>query len=69
MSVVLILDFLLAKKWLILEPSLPQSLKTIYRVLKFVANMKRCFELLHVKASGLFHIQFFVVWYGLDCLV
>ena len=40
MSVVLILDFLLAKKWLILEPSSPQSLKTIYRVLKFAAKHK-----------------------------
>ncbi len=40
MSVVLILDFFLAKKWLILEPSSPQSLKIIYRVLKFAAKHK-----------------------------
>ena len=40
MSVVLILDFLLAKKWLIIEPKSPQSLKTIYRVLKFAAKHK-----------------------------
>ena len=39
-SVVLILDFLLAKKWLIIEPKSPQSLKTIYRVLKFAAKHK-----------------------------
>ena len=40
MSVVLILDFLLAKKWLIIEPKSPQSLKTIYKVLKFAAKHK-----------------------------
>ncbi len=40
MSVVLILDFLLTKKWLIIEPKSPQSLKTIYRVLKFAAKHK-----------------------------
>ena len=40
MSVVLILDFLLAKKWLIIEPKSPQSLKTIYHVLKFAAKHK-----------------------------
>ncbi len=40
MSVVLILDFLLAKKWLIIEPKSPQSLKTIYQVLKFAAKHK-----------------------------
>ena len=40
MSVVLILDFLLSKKWLIIEPKSPQSLKTIYRVLKFAAKHK-----------------------------
>ncbi len=40
MSVVLILDFLLAKTWLIIEPKSPQSLKTIYRVLKFAAKHK-----------------------------
>ena len=39
-SAVLILDFLLAKKWLIIEPKSPQSLKTIYRVLKFAAKHK-----------------------------
>ncbi len=40
MSVVLIFDFLLAKKWLVIEPKSPQSLKTIYRVLKFAAKHK-----------------------------
>ncbi len=40
MSIVLVLDFLLAKKWLIIEPKSPQSLKTIYRVLKFAAKHK-----------------------------
>ena len=40
MSVVLILDFLLAKKWLIIEPKSPQSLTTIYQVLKFAAKHK-----------------------------
>ncbi len=40
MSVVLILDFLLSKKWLIIEPKSPQSLKTIYRVLKFAVKHK-----------------------------
>ncbi len=40
MSVVLILDFLLAKKWLIIEPKSPQSLKTMYHVLKFAAKHK-----------------------------
>ena len=40
MSIVLILDFLLAKKWLIIEPKSPQSLKTIYRVLKFTFKHK-----------------------------
>ncbi len=40
MSVVLILDFLLTKNWLILEPKSPQSLKTIYRVLKFAVKHK-----------------------------
>ncbi len=40
MSVVLVLDFLLAKKWLLMEPKSPQSLNTIYRVLKFAAKHK-----------------------------
>ena len=40
MSVVLILDFLLAKKWLIIEPKSPQSLKTIYCILKFAVKHK-----------------------------
>ena len=40
MSVVLILDFLLTKKWLIIEPKSSQSLKTIYCVLKFAAKHK-----------------------------
>ncbi len=37
---VLILDFLLAKKWLIIEPKSPQSLKIIYHVLKFAVKYK-----------------------------
>ena len=37
-GLVLISDFLLSKKWLIFEPKSPQSLKTMYRVLKFVAK-------------------------------
>ena len=40
MSIVLILDFLLAKKWLIIEPKSPQSLKNIYQVLNFAAKHK-----------------------------
>ncbi len=32
--------FLLAPKWLIIEPKSPQSLKTIYQVLKFAAKHK-----------------------------
>ena len=32
--------FLLAPKWLIIEPKCPQSLKTIYQVLKFAAKHK-----------------------------
>ena len=32
--------FLLAPKWLIIEPNCPQSLKTIYQVLKFAAKHK-----------------------------
>ncbi len=39
-SVVLVLDFLLANNWLIIEPKSPQSLKTIYHVLKFAAKHK-----------------------------
>ena len=35
-----ILNFLLSPKWLIIEPKSPQSLKTIYRVLKFAAKHK-----------------------------
>ena len=33
-------DFLLARKWLIFESSSPQSLRNIYRVLKFAAKHK-----------------------------
>ena len=33
-------SFLLAPKWLIIEPKCPQSLKTIYQVLKFAAKHK-----------------------------
>ena len=40
MSVVLILNFLFSPKWLIIEPKSPQSLKTIYRVLKFAVQHK-----------------------------
>ncbi len=32
--------FLIAPKWLTIEPNCPQSLKTIYRVLKFAAKHK-----------------------------
>ncbi len=40
MSIVLISDFFLTPKWLIIEPKCPQSIKTIYRVLKFAAKHK-----------------------------
>ena len=40
MSVVLLLDFILAKKWLIIEPKSSQSLKTVYKVIKFAAKYK-----------------------------
>ena len=40
MAVVLCLDFLLSPKWLIIEPKSPQSLKLIFRVLKFAAKHK-----------------------------
>ena len=36
----LLIDFIFAKKWLIFEPKTPQSLKTIYKVLKFAAKHK-----------------------------
>ncbi len=39
-SCVLISDFCLTKKWLIIEPQCPNSLKTIYRVLKFASKHK-----------------------------
>ena len=39
-ALVLISNFFLSKKWLIIEPKSPQSLKTIYRVLKFAAKHK-----------------------------
>ena len=38
MSVVLVTMFLISHKWLIIEPESPQSIKTIYRVLKFAAK-------------------------------
>ena len=38
MSIVLASSFLLSPKWLIIEPKSPQSLKTIYQVLKFAAK-------------------------------
>ncbi len=34
-SIILVSDQLLSKKWLIIEPKSPQSLKTIYQVLRF----------------------------------
>ena len=40
MSLVLISNFLFSPKWLIIEPKSLQSLKTIYRVLKFAAKHK-----------------------------
>ena len=40
MSIVCCTIFLLAPKWLIIEPKSPQSLKTIYQVLKFAAKHK-----------------------------
>ena len=40
MSIVLISDFFLSPKWLIIEPKSPQSIKMIYRVLKFAAKHK-----------------------------
>ena len=39
-GVVLISNFLFTPKWLIIEPNSPQSLKTIYKVLKFAAKHK-----------------------------
>ena len=39
-SLSLILDFIFTKKWLIIEPNSPHSLRTIYQVLKFAANHK-----------------------------
>ena len=40
MSIVLISNFFCKPKWLIIEPKSPQSLTTIYRVLKFAAKHK-----------------------------
>ena len=40
MSIVCCTIFLLAPKWLTIEPKSPQSLKTIYQVLKFAAKHK-----------------------------
>ena len=40
MAIVLCSDFLLSPKWLIKEPKSPQSLKLIFRVLKFAAKHK-----------------------------
>ena len=40
MSVLCCSLFLVAPKWLIIEPNCPQSLKTIYQVLKFAAKHK-----------------------------
>ena len=40
MSVVLILNFLFSPKWLLIEPKSPQSLITIYHILKFAVKHK-----------------------------
>ena len=40
LAIVLTTDFLLSPKWLIIEPESPQSLKTIYHVLKFAIKHK-----------------------------
>ena len=40
LSVILIFNFVFSPKWLIIEPKSPQSLKTIYQVLKFAAKHK-----------------------------
>ena len=40
LSILLASNFLLSPKWLIIEPKSPQSLKTIYQVLKFAAKHK-----------------------------
>ena len=40
MSIVLVTHFLLPPNWLIIEPKSPQTLKTIYNVLKFAAKYK-----------------------------
>ena len=39
-GMVLLFNFLFSPKWLIIEPKSPQSLKTIYQVLKFAAKHK-----------------------------
>ena len=39
-SMVLVLSFVFTPKWLIIEPKSPQSLKTIYQILKFAAKHK-----------------------------
>ena len=40
LGILLVSNFLLSPKWLIIEPKSPQSLKTIFRVLKFAAKHK-----------------------------
>ena len=40
LAIVLCSDFFLSPKWLIIEPKSPQSLKVIFRVLKFAAKHK-----------------------------
>ena len=40
LGILLASNFFLSPKWLIIEPKSPQSLKTIYRVLKFAAKHK-----------------------------
>ena len=39
-SIILVSDYLFSKKWLIIEPTSPQSLKIIYQVLNFAAKHK-----------------------------
>ena len=40
LAVVLVLDFVSAEKWLLIEPKSPQSFKTMYQVLKFAWKYK-----------------------------
>ena len=40
MNIVLVSDFIFSPKWLIIEPKSPQSLRTMYGILKFAAKHK-----------------------------